>query len=119
MAKDYDPMDSIRNALGDLETRFDEMAKAVFGTEAFAKASGKATEFGARAQKQMTDQMSRNLEFFNMPSRSDVTAIGERLMSMEDRLIRIETALEKLVPTGGKPATGPKRTRKPPARSKG
>ncbi|MFN2098639.1 hypothetical protein [Altererythrobacter sp. MF3-039] len=119
MAKENNPMDSMRNAIGDLETRFDEMAKAVFGTEAFGKVTGKATEIGVKAQKQMTDQMSRNLEFFNMPSRSDVTAIGERLMSMEDKLIRIETALEKLLPADVKPAAGPKRTRKPPSKSKG
>lgn len=116
MPNDNDPMDTVRKAIGDLETRFDEMAKAVFGTDAFAKASGTATEIGAKAQRQMADQMSRNLEFFNMPSRADVTAIGERLMTIDDRLIRIEAALEKLVPADDKPTTGPKRTRKPPAK---
>ena len=119
MAKDVDPMDSIRNAMGDLESRFDEMAKAVFGTDAFAKATGKATEIGAKAQKQMSDQMSRNLEFFNMPSRSDVNAIGERLMAIEDKLISIEATLAKLVPADSKPKSGPKRTRKPPSKKKG
>ncbi|MBV7265392.1 hypothetical protein [Erythrobacter ani] len=116
MANDMDPMDAMRKAMGDLESRFDEMAKAVFGTDAFAKASGTATELGVKAQKQMADQMSRNLEFFNMPSREDVTAIGQRLMTIDDRLIRIEAALEKLAPPDDKPATGPKRTRKPPAK---
>ena len=119
MAKDIDPADSIRKAMGDLEARFDEMAKVVFGTDAFAQVSGKATEFGVRAQKQMSDQMSRNLEFFNMPSRSDVTAIGERLMAIEDKLIGIEATLAKLVPADDKPKSGPKRTRKPPSKKKG
>lgn len=116
MANDTDPMDTIRKAVGDLESRFDEMAKAVFGTDAFARASGTATEIGVKAQKQMADQMSRNLEFFNMPSREDVTAIGQRLMTIDDRLIRIEAALSRLVPPDDKPAPGPKRTRKPPAK---
>ncbi|MBD2843056.1 hypothetical protein [Erythrobacter rubeus] len=119
MANDADPMDAIRKAIGDLETRFDDMAKAVFGTDAFARATGTATEIGVKAQKQMADQMSRNLEFFNMPSREDVTAIGERLMTIDERLIRIEAAIEKLVPPDPGPATGPKRTRKPPARKAG
>ena len=116
MADKIDPMDAMRKAMGDLESRFDEMAKAVFGTDAFAKASGTATDIGVKAQKQMAGQMSRNLEFFNMPSREDVTAIGERLMTIDDRLIRIEAALEKLVPPESKAASGPKRTRKPPAK---
>ena len=119
MANETDPMDTMRKAIGSLESRFDEMAKSVFGTDTFAKASGTATELGVKAQKQMTDQMSRNLEFFNMPSREDVTAIGERLMTIDDRLIRIEAMLETLVPAQPKPATGPKRTRKPPARKQG
>ncbi len=113
-----DPMDAMRNAMGDLESRFDEMAKTVFGTDAFAKATGTATEFGAKAQKRMSDQMSKNLELFNMPSREDVTAIGERLMSIEDRLINIEAALARIAPAASKPKTGPKRTRKPPAKKK-
>ncbi|NND42003.1 MAG: hypothetical protein HKO04_07995 [Silicimonas sp.] len=116
MASDKDPMDSLRSAMGDLEARFDEISKAVFGTDAFAKASGRATEIGVKAQKQMADQMARNLEFFNMPSRSDMTGIGERLMTIEDRLIRIEASLERIAPAEVKPNTGPKRTRKPPTR---
>lgn len=116
MANNKDSMDSIRKAIGDLETRFDDVAKAVFGTDAFGKASGAATEIGVKAQKTVADQMTRNLEFFNMPSRQDVTAMGERLMTIDDRLIRIEAILEQLVPAERKPASGPKRTRKPPAK---
>ncbi|NNC73618.1 MAG: hypothetical protein HKN78_12185 [Sphingomonadaceae bacterium] len=115
MADDTDPMDSIRKAMGDLEGRFDEMAKAVFGTDAFAETSHRATELGAKVQRGMSDQMSKNLAFFNMPSREDVTAIGERLMTMDERLVRIEDALARLAPSERK-TTGPKRTRKPPAK---
>ena len=111
-----DPMDTIRKAMGDLEARFDEMSKAVFGTDAFAKASGAATEMGTKVQKGMSDQMSKNLEFFNMPSRADVTALGERLMTMDDRLVRIEDALARIAPPEAKKTGGPKRTRKPPAK---
>lgn len=111
-----DPMDTLRKAMGDLEARFDEMAKAVFGTEAFAQTSHRATELGAKVQKGVSEQMSKNLAFWNMPSREDVTAIGERLMTMDERLVRIEEALARLAPDETRPATGPKRTRKPPAK---
>lgn len=111
-----DPMDTLRKAMGDLETRFDEMSKAIFGTEGFAKTTGVATEIGAKMQKGMTDQMSKNLEFFNMPSRSDITAIGERLMTMDERLVRIEEALSRLAPPEAGSSSGPRRTRKPAAK---
>ncbi len=116
MADSKDPMDTIRKAMGDLETRFDEMSKAIFGTDAFARSSGAATELGAKVQKGLSDQMSKNLEFFNMPSRADVTAIGERLMTMDDRLVRIEEILSRIAPPADRPASGPKRTRKSPAK---
>ncbi|WP_299323985.1 hypothetical protein [Parasphingopyxis sp.] len=111
-----DPMDAMRTAMSDLEARFDEMSKAVFGTDAFARTTGAATELGAKVQKGVSDQMSKNLEFFNMPSRTDITAIGERLMTMDERLVRIEEALAKLVPDEPAAASGPPRTRKPPAK---
>lgn len=111
-----DPMDTLRKAMGDLEGRFDEMSKAIFGTEAFAKTTGVATELGAKVQKGMSDQMSKNLEFFNMPSRSDITAIGERLMTMDERLVRIEAALARLAPAEASGSSGPARTRKAPAK---
>jgi hypothetical protein len=38
--------------------------------------------------------MQRYLTFINMPSRSDVTGLGETLRSIEDRLARIEETLQ-------------------------
>lgn len=111
-----DPMDALRKAMSDLEARFDEMSKAVFGTDAFARTTGAATELGAKVQKGVSEQMSKNLEFFNMPSRQDITAIGERLMTMDERLVRIEETLAQLVPDESSASSGPPRTRKPPAK---
>ena len=111
-----DPMDSLRKAMSDLESRFDEMSKAIFGTDAFARTTGAATELGAKVQKGMADQMSKNLEFFNMPSRTDITAIGERLMAMDERLVRIEASLARLAPREDSASSGPPRTRKPRAK---
>lgn len=116
MSDNKDPMDTLRKAMGDLEARFDEMAKAVFGTDAFARTSHRATELGTKVQQGVADQMSKNLAFWNMPSREDVTAIAERLMTMDDRLIRIEEALARLAPADDTPKSGPPRTRKPPAK---
>ncbi len=116
MSENKDPMDTLRKAMGDLEARFDEMAKAVFGTDAFARTSHRATELGTKVQQGVADQMSKNLAFWNMPSREDVTAIAERLMTMDERLIRIEEALARLAPDDGKPKSGPPRTKKPPAK---
>ncbi|MGP1283415.1 MAG: hypothetical protein ACTS1X_10600 [Parasphingopyxis sp.] len=114
--KPAEPLDAIRKAMSDLEARFDQMSKAIFNTDLFARSSGVGTELGAKVQKGVSDQMSKNLEFFNMPSRADITAIGERLMTMDERLVRIEEALSRIAPADSKAASGPPRTRKAPAK---
>ncbi len=43
--------------------------------------------------------MARQLAMFNMPSREDIEALGERLISMDDRLVRIEETLKRMAPS--------------------
>jgi hypothetical protein len=104
-----DPGDALRNAASELESRVDTIANALMGTEEFADAAG----FASQMQKGVADHMSRQLAWFNMPSRGDVAAIGERLMVMENRLARIEAVLSRLAPPV-KTAPAPRK----PARSK-
>lgn len=111
-----DPMEMLRKAMADLEQRFDEMGRAVFGTDAFAKTAHRTTEIGTKVQQATSDQMARSLSFLNMPSRADVTALGERLMTIDARLETIEAALTRLAPAAPKAASGPPRTRKPPTK---
>ena len=63
--------------------------------------------------------MGRQLELYNMPSREDITALGERIMEMETRLIRIEDMLQQALPTPqSEKRSGPPRTKKPAAKKK-
>lgn len=86
------------------------------GTEEFAGAANLASKLQLRAQKGMNDHMARQLAFFNMPSREDIALIGERLLSMDDRLVRIEATLARLAGPAPQPsgAARPPRTKKPP-----
>lgn len=110
-----EPGDALRTAISELESRVDTIANALMGTEEFAGAANLASNLQMRMQKGVSDHMSRQLAWFNMPSRGDITAIGERLISVEDRLARIESMLSRLAPAEKKaPAPGaPPRTRKP------
>ncbi len=95
------------------------------GTEEFARTANIANTMHLRVQKGMSDHMARQLAMFNMPSREDINALGERMMMMDDRLVRIEEALRRLTPpesvvsTAGKPPRTKKpRTKKAPAKKK-
>jgi uncharacterized protein (DUF2164 family) len=112
-----DPMAAMHEAMAQFEQRLDSMSNTFFNTEQFAQGAGTATGLGAQMQKGMGDLMSRQLGMFNMPSRDDVTALGERMMQMDERLIRIEEMVSALAAQAAPAKTsGPPRTRKPPAK---
>jgi hypothetical protein len=71
-------------------------------------------------QKNMNEVMGRYLQLVNVPTRSDVLSLGERITALEDRLIRIEGLLQKAsaataskAETPAPAASRPPRTRKP------
>lgn len=106
---------NLRKAVDALEGRVDAMSTALFETPSFAKTANMANTFQRRVKKGVANRMGKRLAFYNMPSREDVTALGERIISVEDRLVRIEAMLLKLIPAEAvQPAPGPRRTKRPP-----
>lgn len=92
-----DPSESVREAVATLEERVDAIATAIMGTEEFAKTANFAANLQLRMQKGMAGHMSRQLALFNMPSRDDMTALAERVMTMDERLVRIEELLVQIL----------------------
>jgi hypothetical protein len=86
------------------------------GTEEFAGAANAASNLQLRLKKGMSDHMARQLALFNMPSREDIAAIGERLMGIDERLGRVEALLGRMAPPVRKARSGPPRTKKPKAK---
>ncbi|MEO1656973.1 MAG: hypothetical protein AAFR65_04570 [Pseudomonadota bacterium] len=85
-------------------------------TEEFSKTANAASSVQMRMRKGMNTHMARQLALFNMPSREDMTALAERVMTMDERLVRIEAMLQRMVPDAAAPRSGqPPRTKKPPA----
>ncbi|MEQ8934620.1 MAG: hypothetical protein RIE56_02380 [Amphiplicatus sp.] len=116
-----DPAEAMRGAISRLEERVDSLATTLMGTEEFAGAANLAANLQLRAQKGMNDHMARQLAFFNMPSREDISSVGERLKSMDDRLVRIEAMLARIAGHAAQSpgANKPPRTKKPPKRDEG
>ena len=116
--KPADAADQIRAAIAKLEERVDTIGAALLGTEEFAGVATAASTLRARAQKGLNDHWGRQLAFFNMPSREDIAAIGDRLMSMDERLARVEQILSRMAgPDLAAKRAGPARTRKPPPKA--
>ena len=81
---------------------------------------GLGTEFNASLVQQQA--MKRNMADFmanmNLPTRDDLTAMGERIGQLEDAVARIEALLVRLGPAAAAtPSPKPSRTRKPASKT--
>ncbi len=112
--KSKDARDGISETIAMLEKEFNLIATALMGTEEFSRTATVVSGLQMRLQKAMEAHMARQLARLNMPSKDDITALGERMMSIDDRLIRVEEMLERIAPRKADSAPDrPPRTKKP------
>ena len=111
-----DPMDAWRKQLTQAERDWNQYFNEAMGSDAFSQVMGTWMNGFLTVQKNTGEAVERYLAGFNLPTRSDITEISERLTTIEERLRRIEAA------TAGGPAKPrnrtPPRTRKPPSENK-
>lgn len=118
--KPADPMAAMQQMLGQIEQNFNDLATKAMGSEDFARILHGFGGASMGAKKSMGDFMERYLATMNLPSRQELTNIGERLQSVEARLNEIIALLHRANPDLGglaRPSAvpPPKRTKKPPA----
>ena len=108
------------------ERQWNAILNEAMTSEAYGQSMGRFMEMYVASQKTLADTMGRYLTALNLPARTDVLALGDRLAAIEDRLAGIELRLARLAtPAAG--ATGapgaesaidplrPPRTKRPPA----
>ncbi|MBA4179262.1 MAG: hypothetical protein C0506_01610 [Anaerolinea sp.] len=109
-----------REWVGNSERQWNAFLNNAMATHEFSQTLGRLMDVYLNMQKSMNDVMGRYFTALNIPTRSDVVALGERLTLIEERLGNIESALAPRPSdpalTGIPAALSPPRTRKPPAR---
>jgi hypothetical protein len=116
-----DPFALWQKMIGEMEKGFNAFANQAMTSSQFSKAMNQASGATAGAQKQLSDLMERYLVRMNMPSRSQMVGMAERLQAIEGQLNEIKTLLQQMnavsAMTRDSPAAPPKppRTRRPPA----
>ncbi len=115
-----DIMQFWRDWLTQSERQFNAFFAQSMSTEPFARSVGGYMEMNATFQRMLAQGMERYLAMINIPSRTDVIALGETMRAMEGRLARIEELLQIAVDAGASreqdavPPSEPSRTRRPP-----
>jgi len=109
-----------RTWITDTERQWNSFFNEVMGTDSFGRFLGGYMEIYSTVQRMVAQNMERSLSTLNVPSRSDIVELSERLSNVEERLASIEVSVRTLAEAAGQ-ATGPaavtqlrpKRTRRP------
>jgi hypothetical protein len=109
-----------RNWLVDTERQWNAFFNDIMGTDSFGRFLGGYMEIYTTFQRLVAQNMERSLSTLNVPSRSDIVELSERLGGVEERLAAIESNLRALAEAVGHPSQTaavtqlrPRRTRRP------
>lgn len=112
-----DPLALWRDWLVQSERQWNALLNELMSSDQFSESMGRMMDLYISFQKSVNESLGRLLTGLNVPTRSDLVDVGERLAAVEDRLARIESLLaERGGATGGDKGTvrRPSRTRRPP-----
>lgn len=91
-----DPFAIWRQWLSDSERQWNSFLNEAMSTDQFSQAMARSMEMFLNFQNAMNDSMGRYFNALNIPTRTDVLNINDRLSAIEDRLVSIEGSLGKL-----------------------
>jgi len=122
--KATDPVQMWHGFLADMEKQINSFSNQAMQSEEFSRVMGQVTGASAGAKKAFGDFMERYLAAMNLPSRSEMVDLGERLHHIEGRLNDIMSLLQRVHAdvasadgAGGVPR--PPRTKRPPSKTGG
>ena len=111
-----DPLSLWRDMLGQWEKSVNALANQTMGSEEYSRQMNGAMSVTLKLQETMRDAMTPYLATLNMPSRAELARLDERVQSVEAKLDRLITLVER--GSGSSPAPPPTprppRTKRPP-----
>jgi SMC interacting uncharacterized protein involved in chromosome segregation len=119
--KSNDPVALWQNMIGEMEKGFNAFANQAMASPQFSKVVNQVGGATAGAQKQLSELMEKYLLTMNLPSRSQMIGMAERLQSIEGQLSEIKAMLHQMqnapagAPGASPQAPKPPRTKRPPS----
>src|SRR6202012_3817903 len=89
-SKSNDPVALWQNMIGEMEKGFNAFANQAMASPQFSKAVNQVGGAPAGAKKQRGELMEKYLVSMNMPSRSQMVGMAERLQAIEGQLSEIK-----------------------------
>jgi polyhydroxyalkanoic acid synthase PhaR subunit len=91
-----DPFAAWRDWVGQSERQWNAFLNEAMATDEFGQSMGQFMDVYLNLQRGMNEVMGRYLTALNLPSRSDVLSLANRLSDLEGRLSDIEDTLHEL-----------------------
>jgi len=111
-----DPFALLSSLVAKIEKGINENAGPILKSGEFSNVANKLMSGAMVAKKLAQDLTQRYFEALNVPSRTDLLALNDRLQALEDRMIVIQATLDRMgAPPRRAALAAPSRTRKPPA----
>ena len=117
-----DPFTMWRDWLNQSERQWNAYLNEAMSTDEFSQAMGRMMDVYLNMQKSMNEVMGRYFSAINIPTRTDVLSLGNRIGEVEERLASIERTLQTVAAASGaverkstaaSPVARPPRTKKP------
>ena len=113
--KNMDPMQLMRDWFVQSEKMWSDAMSDVMANERVAESSGRFMQEALHMQRMFSESMGQALSNMNMPSRTDILDLKDRVSQMEDSLNAVLVELREM--RADKPAAA-KTAAKKPARTK-
>ncbi len=120
-----DPFELWRQIYEANERAWNAALERAMSTPSFAEAQGKMLETILSAQKAARDNMRQYLEALNVPTREDISRLGELIVGLEEKVDQLDDRLSAIEASLRRPATaststnGGARSTRPPRRPPG
>lgn len=114
----FDPMKAWRDWFVKNERDWSASMTSMIKEDSVSSALGQELKAQLYQQQALAKSMAGPMAAMNLPTRDDMTSLGERLGQLEDAVARIEALLVQTKAANTDPATKPPRTRKAPRASK-
>lgn len=110
-----DPFSLWRDMLGQWERGVNSIANEAMRSDEFSRAVHQITAVTLRMQQGVAEVLGKSLQTLNLPTRTDILALNERVGRIEESLSRLEAHAAAAQQHETAPVAKPARTRQPPA----
>lgn len=112
---DKNPMDPFamwRDMLGQWEKGMNAAANKTMASGDFSREMNRVLGASLQMKKARKELLTRYFDALNLPTKDDLNALGERLQAMEEQIVRVADAVERMAGREPEKIGGPVRVRR-------